>query len=98
MKSVTDAAEARRKRLLHRSRYRGQLEADLLFGGFAAVHLDGLDPGQLDRYEALLDEPDADLLAWIVSGKPTPARHDNDILAMLKAFRPQSALTPAARA
>ena len=86
---MTDTAEARRKRLIHRSRYRGQLEADLLFGGFAAAHLGRLDAGQLDRYEALLDEADADLLAWIVSGRPTPTRHDNDVLAMLKNFRPQ---------
>lgn len=96
---VSETAEARRKRLLHRSRYRGQLEADLLFGGFAAAHLGGLDPGQLDRYEALLDEPDADLLAWIVNGRPVPARHDNDVLAMLKAFRPVAVPpTTAARA
>jgi antitoxin CptB len=88
---VIDTVEARRKRLIHRSRYRGQLEADLLFGGFAAAHLDRLDAGQLDRYEALLDEADADLLAWILHDRPTPARHDNDVLAMLKTFRPDSA-------
>lgn len=93
---MSETAEARRKRLLHRSRYRGQLEADLLFGGFAAAHLGRLDAGQLDRYEALLDEADADLLAWIISGKPVPARHDNDVLAMLKAFRPTSAAATAA--
>ncbi len=86
---MSETPEARRKRLFHRSRYRGQLEADLLFEGFAAAHLDRLDAGQLDRYEALLNESDADLLAWIVSGRPTPARHDNDVLAMLKNFRPQ---------
>lgn len=78
--------DARRKRLVHRSRYRGQLEADILFGHFADTHLEGLSAPQLDRYEALLDEADRDLLGWIVERRPVPARHDNDVLAMLRAF------------
>ena len=44
--------EMRCKRLLHRSRYRGTKESDLLFGQFAANHLASLDDAQLGRYEA----------------------------------------------
>ena len=84
---MPESPETRKKRLLHRSRYRGVLEADLLFGRFADVHLHGLTPGQLDRYEALLDESDADLLAWVTGRRPVPARHDNDVLAMLRGFQ-----------
>ena len=84
---MPESPETRKKRLLHRSRYRGVLEADLLFGRFADAHLQGLTPGQLDRYEALLDESDADLLAWVTGRRPVPARHDNDVLAMLRGFQ-----------
>jgi antitoxin CptB len=84
---LPESPETRKKRLLHRSRYRGVLEADLLFGRFADAHLQRLTPGQLDRYEALLDESDADLLAWVTGRRPVPARHDNDVLAMLRGFQ-----------
>ena len=83
---MPEAAETRLKRLLHRSRYRGQLEADLLFGAFAQARLASLSPEQLDRYEALLEESDTDLLAWVMGRRQPPARHDNDILALLRGF------------
>ena len=59
-----------------------------MFGQFAAAHLGGLDAGQLDRYEALLDEPDQDVLAWVYGRLPVPARHDNDVFALLRRFEP----------
>ena len=83
---MPESPETRKKRLLHRSRYRGMLEADLLFGRFAAARLDGMGPDELDRYEALLEEADADLLAWVAGRRPVPARHDNDVMAMLRRF------------
>lgn len=78
----------RRKRLLHRSRYRGCLEADILLGRFAAAHLPAFDERQLDQFEALLDEPDVDILAWVTGRLPVPARHDNDVMRLLRRFRP----------
>jgi antitoxin CptB len=87
--ALSETAETRRKRLLHRSRYRGQLEADLLFGGFAAAHLATMSEDQLGRYEALLEESDVDLLAWVSGRRPVPARHDHDVLAMLRGFKIQ---------
>lgn len=77
----------RRKRLIHQSRYRGRLEADLLLGGFAARHVAALDPAQLDRYEALLGQSDADLLAWIAGRVPVPREHDHDVFGLLRSFR-----------
>ena len=85
---MSDTEEFRRKRLAHRSRYRGAKESDLLFGQFAAAHLGGLDAGQLDRFEALVDEPDQDVLAWVYGRLPVPARHDNDVFALLCRFEP----------
>jgi antitoxin CptB len=87
---VSEAEDVRRKRLVHRSRYRGVKESDLLFGRFAATHLARLAPAQLDRYEALLDEADQDLLAWIYAREPVPPRHDNDVFALLRRFEPSA--------
>ena len=78
----------RRKRLLHRSRYRGVKEGDLLFGQFAANWLHLLNDEQLDRYEALLDEPDQDILSWVYGRAALPPRHDTDVFAMLRKFEP----------
>jgi antitoxin CptB len=81
---VEDELSNRRRKLLHRSRYRGFLEADLVFGRFTAAHLDRLSEAQLDRYEQLLREDDHDLWAWITGCRPVPARHDNDVMGMLQ--------------
>lgn len=83
-----EARAIRRKRLLHRSRYRGVKESDLLFGQFAARWLDLLDDAQLDRYETLLDAADQDLLAWVYGREAVPPEHDHDIFRMLRSFEP----------
>ena len=85
---MSEAQAIRRKRLLHRSRYRGVKESDLLFGQFADQWLNLLNDDQLDRYEALLDEPDQDILAWVYGRAPLPARHDHDVFELLRKFEP----------
>ena len=85
---MSEAQAIRRKRLLHRSRYRGVKESDLLFGQFADQWLNLLNDDQLDRYEALLDEPDQDILAWVYGRAPLPARHDHDVFELLRKFGP----------
>jgi len=84
-----ETREMRCKRLLHRSRYRGTKESDLLFGQFAANHLASLNDDQLGRYEVLLDEPDHEVVAWIYGRSPLPARHDHDVFELLRAFEPR---------
>jgi antitoxin CptB len=81
-----ESVSIRRKRLLHQSRYRGRLEGDLLLGGFAARHLASLSVAQLDRYEALMQESDQDLFAWISGQQPVPERHDHDVFRLLQGF------------
>ncbi|MEZ5934686.1 MAG: succinate dehydrogenase assembly factor 2 [Alphaproteobacteria bacterium] len=83
---MTEPITTRRKRLVHRSRYRGCREADLIFGRFADAHVNGLDREALDRYEALIEESDQDLLAWLTGREPVPERHDNDIFDLVKRF------------
>ncbi len=84
---MTDSAEIRRKRLRFRSWHRGTREADLLLGSFADAHLGDFDDALLDRYEALLDVPDADLFDWITGRSVPPPQLDNDVTRRLLAFR-----------
>ena len=83
---MSEPLTVRRKRLVYQSRYRGILESDLLFGRFADAHVASLAPEQLDRYEALLNESDHDLFAWISGRRPVPAEHDHDVFRMLRTF------------
>ena len=63
------------KRLRMRAARRGTREMDLVLMGFAREDLAGLDPAQLDAFEALLEENDQDLYAWISGQSEAPARH-----------------------
>lgn len=59
----------------------------MVIGGFAEAHIGDLDGGQLDRFEALLDENDQDVLAWVIGMKPPPSAFDNDVLEMIRNFK-----------
>jgi succinate dehydrogenase flavin-adding protein (antitoxin of CptAB toxin-antitoxin module) len=72
------------KRLIHRSKYRGFLEIDLILENFAKKVLPRLSEADIDDYERLLDEPDQDIFAWITQRRPVPARHDNAVMATLQ--------------
>ncbi len=79
--------DPRLKKLRFRAWRRGFREADLILGGFADAHLASLDAPQLDRFEALLEEPDVDLYAWIIETAPTPSAFDHDVMRSIKTFR-----------
>lgn len=83
---MIDAADMRRKRLLHRARYRGFKEADLLVGGFAAASLGDLTDEELDAFELLLSLNDHDIYAWIVGAGEPPATVDRGLIAKMRAF------------
>ena len=85
---MSEPITVRRKRLIYRSRYRGVLESDLLLGQFADRYVATMDDVQLDRYEALLEESDTDLIAWIAGRAPAPARHDHVLLRRIRSFEP----------
>ena len=84
---ATEDTDTRRKRLLYRSWHRGTREADLLLGPFAEDHLAAMTLPQLDRFEALLAENDADLYDWISGRAPAPPGRDSDVLRLLATFR-----------
>lgn len=82
-----ESEAARRRRLIHRSLYTGMKETDLLLGPFAQRHVPDFSTEQLDRYERLLEEADPDIFDWATGRQPVPARHDHDVMGLLKNFR-----------
>ena len=83
---TAETLEIRRKRLKYRSQHRGTKELDLLLGRFAAERLDALDPGQIDRFEALLEAPSPLVYAWVTGQDDPPPEQDNDVLYLLRDF------------
>ena len=76
---VVELAEARLKRMTMRSWRRGTKEMDLVLGPFADAHLAGLSEADLATYDALLEENDQDLMAWILGQSAPPP----DLAALL---------------
>lgn len=85
MTETTDTdRETRLKRIKIRAWRRGTKEMDLLLGAFADGPLRDLDETGLDRFEALMDEPDDLLYKWVSREVEAP-RH-LEILASIRAF------------
>jgi antitoxin CptB len=78
--------DMRRKRLRFRVWHRGMREVDLLLGRFADAYLDELDESELAGFEALLDVPDQQVLAWITGEAVVPVGADSPLLRRLLAF------------
>lgn len=78
--------ETRIKRIIFRAWRRGFREADLIIGPFAETHARDLDEAELDAFEALLDQPDQDVYAWIIGRTAPPPEFDTSVLAQLRAF------------
>jgi antitoxin CptB len=79
--------EARRKRLLYRSVYRGNKENDILLGQFARAHIAEFDAAELDQYERLLLASDNDIYDWVAGRSAPPNDMDTPVLRKLLAFK-----------
>ena len=76
--------DVRLRRLRMRSWRRGMKEMDLILGNFADSALCTLNLTDLDAHEALMNEPDQDIYAWLSGAHPKPDVHKlalNRILA-----------------
>jgi antitoxin CptB len=84
--SPKDGLDPRRRRAHFRAWHRGTREADLLLGPFADAHIGNLGDADLDDFEALMEAPDNDVVAW-VTGREAPAgAHDTELLAAIVRF------------
>ena len=50
-------------------------EMDVIFGRFCTARLQGLDDATLDRFEALMEENDQLLFAWVTGREPAAPRN-----------------------
>ncbi|WOJ91231.1 succinate dehydrogenase assembly factor 2 [Methylocapsa polymorpha] len=78
--------DARRRRIVFRSRHRGMLEMDLIMGRFIDAEIANLSDSELDDVEALLDAPDPDVFAWATGEAEPPARYDTPVFRKIVAF------------
>jgi len=81
--TTSESLTARRKRARFRAHHRGIKEADLVVGRFVDAHIADLTDEQLGRLEALLEEPDYDILGWATGILPIPARVNHDVMRMM---------------
>ncbi len=82
--------EIRRKRLRYHSWHRGTKELDLVLGQFAERHLAAMSDAEMDLYEAIINESEHDIYAWLAGRETPPEAHDNHIMRMILDFK----LTP----
>ncbi len=80
----------RRRKALYRAWHRGMRETDLILGSFADIEISGLNEHELDEFEKLLDQTDADILKWVTGESPIPSAHDTALFNRVKKFRPAS--------
>ncbi|MCG8493426.1 MAG: succinate dehydrogenase assembly factor 2 [Sneathiellales bacterium] len=83
---MTEETAIRRKRLLHRSRYTGMKETDLMLGRFAEQYIQKFSEEELEIYETLLKAGDPSIYAWAVGREDVPAEYDTSVMQKLKNF------------
>jgi len=75
-----------RKRLLFHCTHMGMMENDVLFGGFAKLHLQQLSPKDVLDLEAVLKNNDMDLFKWASAKVPVPAEWDTPVMRQIIAY------------
>lgn len=64
-----------KKKLYHRSRFRGCKETDIILGDFAASFLAEMNDAELYLYENLLEEDDGNIYKWVNGQLPPPEKY-----------------------
>ena len=79
--------DPRRRKTLYRAWHRGMREVDLILGTFADGEIDRMPDGELDVFEALMNEADADILKWVTGEAQVPDRHDTPVFSRILGSR-----------
>ena len=77
-------SEAELKRLQWRAHHRGTREADMLIGGFFDSHHAAWSADERALFERMLDEQDADIMAWAHGTAEAPERFAGPMIDALK--------------
>ena len=77
-------ADPELKRLDWRAHHRGTFEADLLIGGFFDAHHSRWSADERAWFAKLLEEQDADILAWATGTAAPPERFQGPMLTALQ--------------
>ena len=86
--SSLDPTEKLRKRLRYQSWHRGCKETDVLLGNFCDQNLQTFDKQQLNEFESILNEDDADLYRWLTGQtSPPPHMQKNPVMRKLLEFK-----------
>ena len=72
------------KRLDWRAHHRGTREADALIGGFFEAHHASWGPEECAWFDALLEEQDADIMAWAIGKAEAPEHFRGPLLDQMK--------------
>jgi antitoxin CptB len=82
----SDGLDVRRRRALFHAWHRGMRETDLLLGTFADAYIADLSDAELSAFEALMEVPDGELLAWLTGHTPVAPEHATPLYAAIEAF------------
>jgi len=77
-------SEPELKRLHWRAHHRGTREADAMIGGFFDAHHGDWSVQECALFEAMLEEQDADIMAWALGTATPPKRFDGPMLQAMK--------------
>ena len=87
MEKDTETDTLRRKRVYFRSWHRGTQEGDLLLGRFADRYLAAMEDEALTEFEAVLEVPEPDLLAWYMRHADVPDDQQSRTLRLILDFK-----------
>lgn len=85
--STEETAQTRIKRIRYRSWHRGCKETDIILGNFCDHYIESLNEQELDNFEALLDEDDAEIWSWLTHKTLSPKSEYEPLLERLRHFR-----------
>ena len=84
---MVEDLEIRRKRLRYHSWHRGTKELDLVLGQFSEKYLPTMSENDIDLFEAIINENEHDIYAWLAGREPAPKEHRNHIMNMILNFK-----------
>lgn len=76
----------RRRRLVFRAWHRGIKELDLIFGNFVEQHVDEMSNEDCIWFEAVFEENDHEVLAWVTGDKEPPEKFSGPWMTQLQAL------------